>query len=321
MKPGKPSEMSSLRSPRQDESVILDDLASIVPVELLQRMQDSFSAMVDVPILFVSPNGAPITESDDVDAFCWQITRHGEASEPCADCGRLKAASVKDASPGFECPLGIRDVMLPITAGDAAVGYALASPVGPERLADVTSAVSALAGAVSEVASALRENKLNAILDPVTDLPNRVYFWECLSRELEMADSRNYPVSLLLIDLDDFKQINETYGHAEGDEVLRAVGQVLKGEIRSSDMAARYGSDAFLVMLRCSDPTGAEMVAWRLKHKIAGCSITAHGQSVQLSASVGHVTYPICAGRDPDAIFKEAHAALRASSQEDRKAA
>jgi diguanylate cyclase (GGDEF)-like protein len=336
--------MPSLRARRPDEELVLDNLGALVPVSVLQQVQDAFSSALHVPFLFVTEDGWPITRSSGLETFCSQLTRKLEAKRPCTNCSRTERGYTEDETPQpFDCPLGLRDVALPITAGDRKVGYLLTTqttsepgaphiveaackhgmtpaaaasyasriPVeSPERLAEIAQALSSLAKIISELATNARENRLSAVTDPLTGAANRTRFWECLSREIEIADTHNYPVSVLLIDLDDFKMINNAYGHETGDKVLQAVGQVLTHEIRTSDLAARYGSDAFLVMLRCTDPTGANIVAWRLRNKIADCKITARGQKVPVSASIGQVTYPLCAARDPDALFKEALNAL-----------
>jgi predicted RNA-binding protein with TRAM domain len=75
--------------------------------------------------------------------------------------------------------------------------------------------------------------------------------------------------------------------------------------------SCRYAGDSFLVMVRCADTTGVETVAWRLKKRIDDLTITARGQLVPITASVGHVTYPVCAAREPDSLVKEALLALR----------
>jgi len=355
--------MPSLRARRPDEELNLDNLAALVPVPLLQQVQDAFSATLRIPLLFVSPNGVPVTRSSGIEMFCAEVSRKIDAQRPCAKCGRLDrgpgaSREAKPASVGphaespahghypliHKCPLGLRDVCLPITAGGRTIGFLLTSqttlepdaphvvesarklgmspeaavtyvsriPVEPQqRVAQIAHTLGAVVAMVSELASAARNAQLAAVLDPLTGLASRDHFWRCLSREIEIADTHNFPVSVLLVDLDDFKAINDTFGHEAGDKVLQTVGQVLRAEIRDSDLAARYGSDAFLIMLRCADPTGADIVAWRLRKKIAACKMTARGQRVPISATVGRVTYPETPAREPDFLFKEALASLR----------
>jgi diguanylate cyclase (GGDEF)-like protein len=297
---------SSLRDRRLDGVPVLDDLAHIVPVDVLQHTQDSLSSALGMPVIFVSPDGKPITSAGSMDSFCWQVTKHGDAQQPCAECNRLEGA------PKFECPMGIRDVIVPIEAGDLIVGYLVASQATKEKLEEAAPALATFAHIISKLATDEREVTLCRINDPLTGLANRAHFWECLTKELDTADYYNYPVSVLLIDLDEFKTINCTYGHETGDRVLRTIGEILKKEIRATDLAARYSSDSFLVLLRFADPSGAEIVAWRLKNRISELKVTAHGQLVPISASAGIVTYPTtCAAREPDDIFRQVHAALR----------
>ncbi|MCH7592664.1 MAG: GGDEF domain-containing protein [Planctomycetes bacterium] len=82
-----------------------------------------------------------------------------------------------------------------------------------------------------------------AYQDSLTDLYNHRYFYEQLSHEVERAQRYGRPVSVILLDLDNFKQVNDTYGHLMGDKLLALMGQVIKDQVRSADIAARYGGD------------------------------------------------------------------------------
>ena len=96
----------------------------------------------------------------------------------------------------------------------------------------------------------LREELLEqAIRDPLTGLFNRRYLDESLARELYIAKRRNTPLCVALLDIDHFKQINDKFGHASGDALLREVGQILREKLRMSDIACRYGGDEFLLIL------------------------------------------------------------------------
>lgn len=347
MKTQKKTGMPDLRQRRPDEEMVINNLAALIPIPMLQQIQDAFSSALRMPILFVSDNWTPFTKSSGLETFCTQFTRKVQAKRPCAECGRsCREAAETGETKTYECPMGLYDILQPITADGNVLGYILTTqtrreagapkvseaaraqgmtpsaatsyaariPVAsPKRMAEVMQGLSALAGLISELAAAVRQNLLSTVTDSLTGVASRSKFWECLTREIEIADTHNYPVSLLLIDLDEFKTINDSFGHDTGDKILRAIGQILTSEIRASDAAARYGSDAFLVMLRCTDPSGAEIVSWRIKNKIANCDITAHGQKVSLTASIGQVTYPISAARNADELFKEARTALERS--------
>ncbi len=103
--------------------------------------------------------------------------------------------------------------------------------------------------------------------DPLTGLFNRLYFEVAYRQILHGAQRHPRPVSLLLMDIDDFKRINDTYGHETGDMVLQVVGQVLQ-QVRAGDVPARYGGDEFVILLPDTDKTGARILAQRLQHAL-----------------------------------------------------
>jgi diguanylate cyclase (GGDEF)-like protein len=92
-----------------------------------------------------------------------------------------------------------------------------------------------------------------SILDPLTDLYNRRYLEEALDKELLRAKRHQYPVSLILIDIDHFKQVNDNYGHNTGDEVLKRMADIMRNNVRNSDIICRYGGEEILILLpECS---------------------------------------------------------------------
>jgi diguanylate cyclase (GGDEF)-like protein len=196
---------------------------------------------------------------------------------------------------------------------EAAQRYSHFPSVSSEKLIEVAEGLSAIVKLTSELAAANHHRRWSEVNDPLTGIANRTRFWECLSRELALSDAHNFPVSLLMIDIDDLKRMNDTHGHETGDQVLATVGEVLAQELRASDMAGRYTSDSFLALLRGTDETGSQAVAWRLKNKISQCNITASGQDVPIAISIGSVTYPTCAAHDVDSLVREASAALGAT--------
>lgn len=103
--------------------------------------------------------------------------------------------------------------------------------------------------------------------DPLTGLFNRLYFEVAYRQILHGAQRHPRPVSLLLMDIDNFKKINDTYGHETGDMVLQVVGQVLQ-QVRAGDIPARYGGDEFVVLLPDTDKVGARILAQRLQHAL-----------------------------------------------------
>lgn len=123
-------------------------------------------------------------------------------------------------------------------------------------------------------------------LDPLTRLPNRRAFDDDLATERERSRRHGNPVSLVMVDLDRFKEINDTHGHLFGDEVLRRTGRVMTEALRRSDTAYRLGGEEFAVLARETDLAGAQRLAERLRHRIETAFSPARDQ-VRVTASFG----------------------------------
>lgn len=130
-----------------------------------------------------------------------------------------------------------------------------------------------------------------AFRDDLTGLYNHRFFHEALQGELASAGRYRHAVSVILFDVDNFKAINDTYGHQSGDVVLKAIGQYLSKTTRTSDIAARYGGDEFVVLLRDTDVAGARIRADFICAEISGTPIQADGFTVEITISVGVAGY------------------------------
>jgi diguanylate cyclase (GGDEF)-like protein len=129
-----------------------------------------------------------------------------------------------------------------------------------------------------------------SITDPLTGLLNRRKFEEVL--EIEVARGRRHgPLSLLMIDLNFFKQVNDRYGHQAGDEVLKAVAQLLKACCRDTDSCARLGGDEFAVILPHTDSAAADVVRDRILKETTHTSVLVGGQKVHTSLSIGMASF------------------------------
>jgi diguanylate cyclase (GGDEF)-like protein len=131
------------------------------------------------------------------------------------------------------------------------------------------SALAVQAGVAIENARLHRVVERQAVTDALTGLANRRQFYEVLGREYERAQRFGTPLSLILLDIDDFKQINDTRGHLAGDAVLHGVATTLGELIREIDMAARYGGEEFAILLPQTGQEGAAQLAERLRREIA----------------------------------------------------
>lgn len=144
-----------------------------------------------------------------------------------------------------------------------------------------------------------------SITDPLTGLYNRRFMDEALKMEKTMADRYGIVFSLILIDLDNFKIINDVYGHGVGDRVLSLLSQLLKENLRKADIPARWGGEEFLILLRNVNLSQALQVAEKLRHLICGLKVPpAEG----ISASFGVAEYH--QGESIDETIKRADLAL-----------
>jgi diguanylate cyclase (GGDEF)-like protein len=128
--------------------------------------------------------------------------------------------------------------------------------------------------------------------DPLTGLWNRLHFGEQLQRTLAEADRYGNPVSLVLVDIDHFKKVNDTWGHEAGDAVLRQVSRILQDGVRSVDICVRYGGEEIAMLLSQTDSVRAVEVAERLRERIAAQPMRHGGAEIPITASFGVATYP-----------------------------
>jgi diguanylate cyclase (GGDEF)-like protein len=149
-----------------------------------------------------------------------------------------------------------------------------------------------------------------ATLDELTGLHNRRFFLRRLGEEAERAARYGSPLSLLLLDIDHFKRVNDTHGHVAGDEVLAALAAVIRATFRRTDVAARYGGEEFCVLLPQTDRTGAEPVAERLRQAFAAKTIDVReGGQLNVTCSVGVAEFGPD-GSDAHTLLKSADARL-----------
>jgi two-component system, cell cycle response regulator len=154
-----------------------------------------------------------------------------------------------------------------------------------------------------------------AIMDGLTKIYNRAYFNELIRREEDRA--RRYPqkFSLLMIDLDDFKKYNDTYGHPFGDLILEHTAQLLMRTIRTSDFVARYGGEEFVIITPQTDKINASVLASRLLTKVGKESIPVDDKtSVSVTISIGLATYTDDASTK-DGLIQSADKALYQAKQ------
>lgn len=129
---------------------------------------------------------------------------------------------------------------------------------------------------------------LAGLTDPLTSLHNRAYLESRLQEEIEAARRYRHPLSCLFADIDHFKRVNDQHGHDAGDQVLRETALRIKGCLRASDIATRYGGEEFALLLPQTGPAEALQLARRIRHAIAATPIpSGHGRQLDITLSIG----------------------------------
>ena len=163
-------------------------------------------------------------------------------------------------------------------------------PIGHDELAQLAGTFNAMADKLAQSQALLRELSTR---DSLTGLVN----YRELHRQLadEMDRSRRYgrPFSLVMLDIDHFKSINDTYGHLAGDKALRALAALIRGEVRPTDVVARYGGEEFVLALPETAGTGAVTLAERLRVRVAGHALAVTADhTISMTVSIGVASYP-----------------------------
>jgi diguanylate cyclase (GGDEF)-like protein len=227
------------------------------------------------------------TDSPQANGFakqdCWGLRRRQSHRQEagsalrCQHCGEPRA--------------GWLDACLPLIAhgGELGLMHLRLDETVPDReallsLAQTLCEQVALSLSNAKLRHELREQSLR---DPLTGLHNRRFMEEMLRKELQRAARNGTPVSLVMVDLDHFKQINDRHGHAAGDAVLRATGKLLARSLRASDAACRYGGEEFVLILSNCNKAQAAHKADQIREALLGLVITDSGQPLQVTASFG----------------------------------
>jgi diguanylate cyclase (GGDEF)-like protein len=155
-----------------------------------------------------------------------------------------------------------------------------------------------LAVAISH-ARLFRHVQTQAMTDALTGLYNHRYLQERLDREIKLADRNNDQVSLIMLDMDHLKRINDTHGHRSGDAALTHAAEVMRLSVREVDICARYGGEEFVIILPQCGREDAIDVAERIREAIASEPVAKVGQ---VTASIGVATYPGAAKTKEDLI-------------------
>lgn len=228
------------------------------------------------------------------------------------DAGRLAPDVTLFFAGDGECRSGSFGIV-PLSRDDRVLGaIVVASPSVGGVLQDETRNIDLL-GAVAttslEMVWDLEETSKRANTDALTGIANRRFFEERLEQALNESDRFGVSVSLLVVDLDHFKRVNDTWGHEAGDLVLRKVSRLLSERVRTVDTVARYGGEEITILLPQTAMAGAVELADRLRRALAAKTIAFQGTEITVTASIGVASYPEAAG-SRDALFPAADRAL-----------
>jgi diguanylate cyclase (GGDEF)-like protein len=170
-----------------------------------------------------------------------------------------------------------------------------------------------LSDSVERLAVRIAEVEALAATDPLTRLLNRLACLQALETEIERANRYSRPLSIALIDIDHFKQVNDSHGHAVGDEVLRHIANLLRTNVRAVDNLGRYGGEEFLLVMPETDVDGGLASAENLRRVVGRTELTLPDTHVRVAISVG-VTGGTGAGQlEIDRLLREADSALYAA--------
>jgi len=156
-----------------------------------------------------------------------------------------------------------------------------------------------------------------AITDSLTGIFTRKHYMERLAEEINYSRKFNYPFSLLMLDIDYFKQINDHYGHLVGDAVLKFVAKLIKDNLRQVDLLCRYGGEEFSIILTNTDKEGAKLAAERIRQSIENGSIKVYDEDLKVTISIGVSTFPENA-QDGQGLIDLADKALYKAKQNGR---
>ncbi|WP_419786166.1 diguanylate cyclase [Pseudodesulfovibrio sp.] len=295
-----------------DPSTILlnakETLGLVLPIRMLNAVFWSHQADSEVADMEIFLNGKMTPENEGL----WSEQLLAAAAD--MGSGPINGFHILHIDPKRRPEFGMKPtegrlVSLPLTAGNQTFGCLsilceASYRLGKDQVETFRSAVNHL-GLALRNALAFKEVKLRADRDGLTRIYNRHSFEERLVYEIKRRRRYNHDLSLLMFDLDHFKQVNDTYGHKAGDMVLRKVGEILTETFRTTDLPARYGGEEFVVLL----PHTSENAAWKLAERVRGAIESTQfeydGHVFTVTASIGVASVEAGAlTKDDDLIVK-----------------
>ncbi len=211
----------------------------------------------------------------------------------------------------YALPLNIKDKNL----GLLAVSHSRENAFGPEEKKIISLIADSSSGAINN-ATLHKKIKNLSITDGLTGLYCYRFFQEELNRELMRAQRYQEPLALIIIDIDEFKNVNDSHGHLVGDKVLKEIAKILRGACREVDIICRYGGEEFVIILPETDKEGAFYLAERARKTIKNYEFTSSDdRPIKLTVSCGIASYPDSAKKKEELIKKADDALYRAKDE------
>lgn len=177
-----------------------------------------------------------------------------------------------------------------------------------QRLQELNARIDEMERKSADVQRKLEEQKLLAVLDPLTGLPNRAAYDDKMKQLLVEEADKHQSLTLVVGDIDRFKQVNDQFGHLAGDKVLRLVAKILRGGLRESDFICRYGGEEFVVVMQATKASQAKELMDKLRRVLQQSPFNFKGEPVEVTSSFGIAEYS--AGESADDLFSRADKAL-----------
>ncbi len=200
--------------------------------------------------------------------------------------------------------VSVPDLEVVNLAGLLGVAYGSVQKLNTQEASVVRSILSVMVmvvGSSKALSRTMAELEYYSTHDPLTGLYNRRYFNEMLEYEVGRSERHEHEFSILMLDLDDFKDINDTYGHPCGDAVLIGVAESMHSAMRKGDLATRIGGDEFAIILTETNKVGGMVVAEKLRSELRDFTFSSpDGKSFHITTSIGLVTYPVDANNLSD---------------------
>jgi two-component system, cell cycle response regulator len=200
----------------------------------------------------------------------------------------LGVLRVEDEDARSDAP-GAAPIVCSIPFGSGQLGRLAIAPslASDAESAGLVALVARELGGPLRMAALMDESQRLATTDPLTGLSNRRALLAALHVEIAQAQRYGHPLSVCLLDVDHFKSINDGHGHAAGDQVLAAVGALLRRELRTPDVAARWGGEEFVVLFRHTDGDGGVLAAERIRKAVQALQISAADKKIVVTVSIG----------------------------------